>query len=92
MSMFDALAGGMMYGQVISKSLDALNGQPSTPSAQNLSNASWAEVQNQSVAKTLDNLNAAGTSPAGVQETYALGKDVLGAYLTGRGALTDLAV
>lgn len=100
----NSISGGMpgsdsqlLGAQVVSKTLDYMNHQPSTPS--------FAPVDKQTfgaavVSKTMDYLNAPMFHSAastmggmgGMSETYGLNKDVLGAYATGVGALANLKV
>jgi len=77
--------------EVVSKTLDYMNNDSGSQS--------FAPVDKQSfgaavVSKTLDYMNSGGMGAAGgmggMSQTYGFAKDVLGAYMGGRGVIADL--
>ncbi|EHJ48994.1 hypothetical protein DFW101_2994 [Solidesulfovibrio carbinoliphilus subsp. oakridgensis] len=74
--------------EVVSKTLDAMNGFSATSSTPTDKQTFGAAV----VGKTLEYMNSGGTgshAASDMSQTYNFSKDVLGAYTSGVGSLAD---
>ena len=87
---FSSAAGAATSYGVISKTLDTMNNVGSSSSSE------FAPTDKQTfgaavVSKTLDYMNSGSGSSASkdMSQTYQFSKDVLGAYTSGIGSLTD---
>lgn len=76
--------------QVVSATLDTLNGQSSSSSNPAITDKEsfGAAV----VSKTLDYLNSGSTSSTDMAQTYEFNKSVLGGHAASLGAVTDIKI
>ncbi len=74
--------------QVVSSTLDTMNGQGSG-SAPITDKASFGAAV---VSKTLDYMNSGSLPQSDMEQSYSFNKDVLGAYASGIGSLADVKV
>lgn len=75
--------------QVVSSTLDTMNGQSSSSNMNITDKDSFGAAV---VGKTLDYMNSGSSHQSDMAQTYEFNKDVLGGYASGLGAVADLKV